>query len=124
MDLRLRVWDGEKMRNVGEIKFQPSISEPYVVFDEFGSHITEDGATEIRPESLMLYTGKNDKQGNEIWAGSTLKYNDGESEFYSEIYYEAGEFKARHLPSGVHHPFDDWTLHYMIVTGHIYDQDP
>lgn len=75
--IRLRVWDGAEMRQVGEIRIKPSISNPYTVFDEYGQQVLENGFSVIPPEWVMQYINLKDCSGKDICQGDIMKGANG-----------------------------------------------
>ena len=66
-EIKFRAWDEsqEAMDDVGEIRFKPSHSEPFILFNEFGK--------QIEGQKIMQFTGRKDIDGIELYEGDIVQ---------------------------------------------------
>jgi hypothetical protein len=91
MEIRFRVWDGEKM-------WYPKDDSPYTLnqkgsiwHDEWGDYRLNSAKSPI----AMLSTGLKDRNGKEIWEGDRVSYNNHLSGGYhiSAVEFSDGRFR-------------------------------
>lgn len=67
-EIKFRVWDGEKMRRVGEIDFAVDLGPSY-----WGRDV-EEQRFNAPCDQFMQFTGLHDAEGTEIWEGDLIPY--------------------------------------------------